>query len=286
MTVALNRYSTTGVSPTKLGVVIHDSETGDGSYANLITALSKPGTQLIQGSSPPRYIGASYHALTRNDLGATYDQVLPETAGPFAAPPLNKTWLHICIPGYARQTRDEWLDQASRSGIRAVAKFCVDKSRVHGFPLELRTVTELQAGIGGLCFHADVSDAWGATDHWDPGPLFPDDILMADIAELTHPITPHPEDDMEYLVHYPAMPDAAGNPPQGWTLMRMCGADLHHVGGPFGDWLPTLRKHIADELVVSTASAFEAMVDRLRPIGQAPDGVPQNVKDAWNARSV
>ena len=45
-----DRYSTTGVSLRKAGVVIHDSETGDGSALNLIAAMQRPGDRLIAGA--------------------------------------------------------------------------------------------------------------------------------------------------------------------------------------------------------------------------------------------
>lgn len=191
MTVHPDRYSTTGVSSRKAGVVIHDSEGPDGSYDVLVRLLSLPGDRPIAGSNPPHKYGSSYHALTKNNAAAEYDQVLDADKGPFAAPPLNKTWWHICIPGYARQTRDEWLNDSSRQGILAVAEFIVDKAKVDGFPLERVNASDLKAGKGGYCAHADVSQAWDQTNHTDPGNGFPWDVLAADIAALVT-VTPPP----------------------------------------------------------------------------------------------
>jgi len=188
-----DRYSTTGVSLRKAGVVIHDSETGDGSALNLIAAMQRPGDRLIAGSNPPRYYGSGYHAITLN-VDDDFEQLLGADAGPYHAPPLNKTWWSICIPGRANQTRDEWLDEESYAGIRAVARFIVEKSKVDGFPLEFVDAAGLKAGRGGYTSHAQVSNAWHQTDHTDPGSNFPWDVLAHEIGLLTAPVIviPHP----------------------------------------------------------------------------------------------
>jgi len=220
MAVHLDRFSTSGVQTRKMGVVIHDSESPDGSYASLARFVTLPGDRLIAGSNPPRKYGACYHALTRNDAAATYDQILPATAGPYAAPPLNKNWWHICIPGYARQNRQEWMDAASLSGIKAVALFIVDKAKVDGFPLARVRTAGLLAGDGGYTSHADVSNAWHQTDHSDPGGQFPWDLLAQYILDLVLPTMP------------PAPPRPTVHPAAAAaqeTIMRFVGS-LDHPG--------------------------------------------------------
>lgn len=190
MTTALvhpDRYKAT-TNTRKTLIVVHDSEGSDGSYAVLRRLVTLPGDRLVDPKKPngPKY-GSAYHAITRNDAGATFDQVLPATAAPNAGPPVNATAWHICMPGYARQTEAEWLDAASRSGIRAVAKFIVEKCRLDGIPLVRRSVAELKAGLGGYCGHGDVSLAWGKSTHTDPSPTFPWYVLEADIRALAAP---------------------------------------------------------------------------------------------------
>lgn len=177
-----DRWNTT-TTTRKAGVVVHTSESGDGSYESLRRYVEQPGDR--QGTSG--MYGSAYHALARNDAGATYDEILSADQSPFSAPPVNATWWHFCIPGRAAQSRDEWLDAPSRSGVRAAAKFIVAKARVDGFPLERRTVAELQSGRGGYCGHVDVTWAWRKSTHTDPGEQFPWDVLAADIAELLAP---------------------------------------------------------------------------------------------------
>jgi hypothetical protein len=187
-----DRYSTTGVAIRKLGVVVHDAETSDGASTSLISALSKPGDRLIAGSDPPRRYGSGYHAIA---IFNGYVVMAGDECGPFHAPPVNKTWLSVCLPGYARQTRAEWLDTESRALINGAARYIVDMHHRHGFPLERRSPAELRAGLGGITDHDSVAKAWGQTDHWDPGPQFPWDVLFDDITQLTTPTTSTPEDD-------------------------------------------------------------------------------------------
>ena len=78
--VHVDRYNLTATT-TKAGVVIHTSESGDASYESLRRYVEMPGDR--QGSSG--MYGSAYHALTRNDLEATYDQMLDASAAPFSA---------------------------------------------------------------------------------------------------------------------------------------------------------------------------------------------------------
>lgn len=177
------RYTTTGVLLRKLGVVIHDSESGDGSSASLVRALQSPGDRVLAGTT--RRYGSGYHAVTDGNGG--YIEVADANAGPYAVPPLNKTWWHICMPGRASQTWDEWLDQLSRNHIRGVARFIVDKAAADGFPFHHLNSFNLLAGDRGYCSHASVSSAWGQSNHTDPGPNFPWPVLADDIEALTAP---------------------------------------------------------------------------------------------------
>lgn len=196
-----DRYSRTGVQARKHGVVIHCSESSDSSFAALVTYLQRPGDRVIPESNPPRRYGSGYHAVA-TPLGS-YLEVADASMGPYHAPPTNKTWWAICIPGYARQTRDEWLDPTSAAYIRGVASYVVDKAAADGFPLVRLSPAELLAGDRGYCDHNDVSDAWGQTSHYDLGPNFPWDILAAEIAALTAPPPPpipNPEDNVHVIV--------------------------------------------------------------------------------------
>jgi hypothetical protein len=186
MAVATNRYSTSNVEQPKRLICVHTSETGETSLANLLALIEKPGTAIVPGSNPPRTFGSCYHAFADASTEG-YVQVLPGSAGPYANGGANKFTWSICIPGRAGQTRDEWLDSVSRRQIKGVARFIVDKGRDDGIPLVKLTPAQMVAGEKGYCGHIDVTNAWHQTNHWDPGPNFPWDVLAQDIAELTTP---------------------------------------------------------------------------------------------------
>lgn len=169
----------------KRGVIWHVNVGPDNSAGSLLHLLGLPGDR---PNGTGGVYGSGYHCVTLNDPKATYVEVADATMAPFAAPPVNDSFLHLCIPGQAEQTRAQWLDPASFSGIRAGAKYSVVQSRLHGFPLAKLSPAQLAAGQGGLAGHVDVRDAWGKTNHWDPGPGFPWDVVLAEIRKITHPV--------------------------------------------------------------------------------------------------
>lgn len=129
--------------------------------------------------------GSGYHAVTDGKGG--YVQMADATAGPYSAPPLNGTWWHVCMPGFANQTRDQWLDDLSVQHRLGVARFIVDCWLKDGktYPLIMRYDGDLVLGLGGYTTHAMVSRAWHKSDHTDPGINFPLDLLAKDIEKLT-----------------------------------------------------------------------------------------------------
>lgn len=219
------RGGTSGVSP-KRGVVVHDSEGGEGgsSSANLLAYLASPGDR---PNGHGGFYGAGYHAVATETGG--YVQIAGADRSPYHAPPLNSTWWSICIPGRAAQTREQWLDAASRPYIAGVARFIVDVWHIDGeaWPLTLRRANELVDGEQGIASHAEVSKAWHLTDHWDPGPAFPWDVLAADIAAIVAP----PVEEHPIVIEPPAptTPPAAGGDLM-MTLFKPIDADAWFYG--------------------------------------------------------
>lgn len=260
MTLTVRPVHTDRWSPTshldKGGVVVHDAESPDGSAQALIDLMSRPGN-FPSPSRPGGFYGAAYHAVTSNDptdpIG--YVELLPDGAGPYAAPPVNGTWWHICIPGYARQTREEWLDPASAAGIRGVARYIIAKSELDGFPLIRPTVAQLaqldaytlRVGYAG---HIDISLAWRQSTHTDPGPGFPWDVLAITIEQLT---TEEPDDMQKPIFIDPS--DGPGQyvwfPGQGPAIAFASVADRDVI-------LPALGVNPADGIVIT-----QEMLDRL-----------------------
>lgn len=206
MTTTLHpdRYSTTATTR-KNGVVIHDSEGSEGTFANgqlasaqLVAYLRAKGDR-PSPSRPGGFYGSGYHAVATEDGG--YFVVGDASAAPYHAPPVNATMWSICMPGKAAQTRAQWLGDVSRQYIRGVARYVVDRWHDDrcAWPLELIDAAELVAAHAdvanhpaGYTAHAEVSKAWHKTDHTDPGSSFPWDVLADDIAALTAPISPPP----------------------------------------------------------------------------------------------
>jgi hypothetical protein len=217
-----DRYTTSGVSIRKLGVVIHTNEGPDSSGPGLDAYMARPGDRPL-GTTGRKY-GSGYHA--RPHLDGTFRLYADATAGPYAAPPCNKTWWHIVIPGYARQTRAEWLDDSSRGFLRGVAAFVLAARAQDGltWPLAVVDAAGLRHGLGGITSHDSVSKAWQQSDHWDPGPHFPWDVLLADIAELSPPPPtpdpdPIPEEETDMLAIYrPTFATPAGYDPAWFAV--------------------------------------------------------------------
>lgn len=235
-TVHPDRYSTTGVATRKAGVVVHTSESDDATYPTLVVLLGRPGDRPLDPKNPTgRKYGSGYHALTLN-TGDLFDQVLEASAGPYAAPPLNKTWWHICMPARVRQTRAEWLDGPSLAGIRAVAAFIVAKHLVDGFPLRRVSPLELAAGAEGYCDHWTVSRAFGKTDHTDVGANFPWDVLEAEIAARLQPATPTPTPFPPPTL--PTLPPNGDDDPMFSQLVTYRGAVFAVYEAGYKVWIP------------------------------------------------
>lgn len=202
-----DRYSTSNVAKRKLGIVVHDAESPDDATDSLIRLLAQPGDRWLDTSDHSKGVyGSGYHAVTR--LDSHYTAIAPFWVGPYAAPPLNKTWAHVCMPGFARQTVEEWSDPLSRAHIIGCARFIVDVATEFDLPIGFVDAHGLLAGDSGYTSHWEVSKAWGNTDHTDPGSNFPWQLLAAQIRalQLTTPAPPPPanqEDRMKIQIMQP-----------------------------------------------------------------------------------
>jgi N-acetyl-anhydromuramyl-L-alanine amidase AmpD len=96
----------------------------------------------------------------------------------YAAPGANNDGIHIELTGFARQTRDQWLDEYGLAlldnGANATAQYCL---KYDILPVHL-TNEELREGSRGIVGHAQVSEVYKKSDHMDPGPGFPWDDFM------------------------------------------------------------------------------------------------------------
>jgi len=104
-------------------------------------------------------------------------QTLADLTVPWGAPPLNTTGLHCELAGYSAWTPAGWLKR--RKMLQRAAWQYAKWSIKYGVPVrwltaaQLRKVTAVPGkGKGGFTSHAEISKAWGKTNHSDPGPGF------------------------------------------------------------------------------------------------------------------
>jgi hypothetical protein len=73
----------------------------------------------------------------------------------------------------ANYTRAQWLSPQVWPAVQRAASRTRELCDRFNIPKVQLTVAEVAAGKPGICGHVDVSEAFGMTDHSDPGPNFP-----------------------------------------------------------------------------------------------------------------
>jgi N-acetyl-anhydromuramyl-L-alanine amidase AmpD len=135
--------------------------------------------QMFAGKGSPI---ASCHFMVDSDSvvqGVDIDKIA------YHAPP-NTGSVGIEHAGYAKQTRQQWMDPFGLAMIEQSAALCAWLCVTCDIPAVWRTPAQLQQGVPGLRTHADVATAFRRTDHRDPGPAFPKDYyLQRVLAYLT-----------------------------------------------------------------------------------------------------
>ena len=97
--------------------------------------------------------------------------------------------------GFAKQTASEWADDYSTKMLQRSAALSAELCVRFGIPARKLTVDQLKAGEAGICGHIDATNAFAnGKGHWDPGPNFPWDSYVAqiasEVAKLTGETTP------------------------------------------------------------------------------------------------
>jgi N-acetyl-anhydromuramyl-L-alanine amidase AmpD len=85
----------------------------------------------------------------------------------------NATSIGIELAGMAGQGSHDWEDAYSDAVLARAAELTADVCRRHRIPVRRLGPDRLRAGGRGITGHADVTEAFGKSDHWDPGPGFP-----------------------------------------------------------------------------------------------------------------
>jgi N-acetyl-anhydromuramyl-L-alanine amidase AmpD len=85
----------------------------------------------------------------------------------------NANSIGIELAGFAGQGSVGWNDAYSRAVLDRAARLTAEVCERHGIPIRRLLAADLLDRKHGITGHADVSAAFGKSDHWDPGPSFP-----------------------------------------------------------------------------------------------------------------
>lgn len=81
--------------------------------------------------------------------------------------------------GYAKQTRNEWLDPYGMSMLNLLALLVARECKSWEIPVVHLSAVDLALGKRGLTDHATVNKAFPNNgNHWDPGPSYPWDVVL------------------------------------------------------------------------------------------------------------
>src|SRR4051812_42441364 len=152
-------------------IVIHDME-----FAETDRAAEVIAKDFATTSRP-----ASAHICVDSD---SIVQCVLDNDVAFAAPGANRDGIQIELAGFAKQTREQWLDPYGvlllDRGANAAAQYCLK------YDIPVRQLSDAQLGDGvsrGLVGHGQVSKVFRKSDHIDPGPNFPWDFFLKRVQQ-------------------------------------------------------------------------------------------------------
>ena len=165
-----------------LWVVLHTSEGGEGptNAENLASFIRSP-------SSPGNV--ASYHLITDTDRVL---RIMDDTKRSHGGAGANDQGLHICFPGRASQTKEQWLDSVSAAYIEQAARATADWCVKWKIPPSMVFAVGMKKNQKGITDHNQVRLAFGQTTHTDVGPNFPWEHFMNRVLRLVSPPPPPP----------------------------------------------------------------------------------------------
>jgi N-acetyl-anhydromuramyl-L-alanine amidase AmpD len=254
-TVKARHYRKGRIAPVRL-IVIHDMEAPESATTAENVARYFATTSTV----------ASAHVNVDSD-SAVRSVADADTA--YAAPGANADGLQLEIAGYARQTREQWLDAFSRAALKQAAKVAAAWCKKYGIPAVRLTRAELRNGRKGITSHVDVSAVYRKSDHHDPGPNFPWDHFLAEVKNELG-VAP-PVVDAAVAPAWPGRYFVVRNPPM--------------LGNDIKTWQRQMRQRGWDITISGAYSAQSAGVCRAfqQEKGLEVDGVvgPATWRAAW-----
>lgn len=139
--------------------------------------------------------GGSAHYIIDSDetLQTAYDSVVCWHAPPNTHSLGLEMECSLANEGKGHWTRPDHVSMMKRTAV-LTAQLCL----AYDVPVVKLTAAQLRAGSRGICGHFDVSQAFGQSSHWDPGPYFPWAQFMAwvraevDRIKVSAPTPPKP----------------------------------------------------------------------------------------------
>lgn len=135
----------------------------------------------------------------------------PNTIGEYVARP-NKAWtaananpvaIQTELCAFARWDSAEWSRHPTM--LSNCAQWIAEECAYYNIPIRRLTPAQAQGSAAGICGHVDLG-AWGG-NHWDPGPNFPMDQVIAQAAGQS-PTPPTPQQESDDMID--ATPDGKG----------------------------------------------------------------------------
>ena len=164
----------------------HEGERRQASIRYIVLHSTEGGT----AQSVARYFMEPTSGGSSNIVVDDYQcyRCLADTIIPWGAPPLNTFGFHIEQCGYAAWSRKRWLLHTPM--LRRSAYKAAQRIKWYGIPIRVPTVEELRTDYdlakqdgrppqGGIVTHKLVDEAFGQSDHVDPGASFPLDTWLS-----------------------------------------------------------------------------------------------------------
>lgn len=125
-------------------------------------------------------INASYHGAVDD---TRYEAYVNYSRAAWALRNGNQESDNLCLCGFASWSREEWLRHTRMLDLTAA--WIADRCAARGVPVRLLTPAEVAAALrddkhpGGVCDHDRYTRGTRDGTHWDVGPNFPWDVVMA-----------------------------------------------------------------------------------------------------------
>lgn len=147
----------------------------------------------------------------------------------YGAPNANHNGLHLEFPGYAEWLAGNWTQPEMMAALQQGAAQIRQWMHDYNVPGIFRDAAALRkGGARGITTHNEVEMAWPSTGHWDPGPNFPMNTLLAMATARFETIQ---EEEEAMLPPYFAVNDPIG--PGYWLVKRSDGGVFAY--GPNGE---------------------------------------------------